>query len=101
MEIIMNTNIRSHQALTATQVLKSTGVANVQARKSSIVTRIGRCLIAPALVAVLMLGAHWSVFGSQAGAELQVMEEEAEADSYFPPEYAFRSADFDDPSNYR
>src|SRR4051812_360499 len=101
-EIIMNANTGiDHRAITATQVLASTIVAGQQESRPHLVVRIGRFLIAPAFMAVLMLGAHWSVFGSQAEAELQAMEEESQSDAYFPPEYAFRAADFDDPFNYR
>src|SRR5688500_10174333 len=99
MEIIMNASIRNgHQQLTATQVLVGAGTPGAESQQPHhILTRVGRCLVAPAVVAVLMLGAHWSVFGSVTENDLQALEAEEHGDEHFPPEYAFRAADFDDP----
>ena len=97
----MNANIRTgHRHLTATQVLAGVRTARAAKAEASVLVRIGRGLIAPAVVAVLMLGAHAGAFRMASAAEALAMEDGG-VEQYFPAEYAFRAADFDDPSNYR
>ena len=98
----MNANIRiDHRAITATQTVSVAPGQPVQRRKPHLAARIGTCLVAPAFVAMLMLGAHWGVFSMASAAESLATEDDGGAEQYFPAEYAFRAADFDDPYNYR
>lgn len=99
MEIIMNMNIEcNNAAVTAGSALSGANAGDVKLTEPRVTRRIVKCLIAPALVALMLLGAHWNVFGSVSEVEPEAAYEDAEID-YFPPAYAFRAIDFDDPFN--
>ena len=58
---------------------------------------IVKFVVGAVLVGLLTFGAH-RVLGSVEEPEADVASEEVDAD-YFPPAYAFRAIDFDDPFN--
>ena len=91
----MNACLHSQQNVVSASSAGGAPAATNETRRSRGVVKY---LIAPAVVACLMFGAHWNVFGSVSQDELQAMEDEPQAE-YFPAEYAFRAADFDDPVN--
>jgi hypothetical protein len=99
MEVIMNASVGSNKsAVTTGSALSGANAGNVKRTEPRVASRIVKCLIAPALVALVMLGAHWNVFGSVHEVQPEAAYEDAEID-YFPPAYAFRAIDFDDPFN--